>query len=795
MMRTKTIVQWSALLILLLLMIYANGCSSAESGAPSTNEAHPQRYIMLHAAEANADLPDCRICHGMDFSGNKSPIISCFSCHDGGPPFSVHPIPFTDPWHHGPAAKEKMILCRGCHGKALNNFNGGIVSDPNLFNNPAGSCSSADCHPTARAHPTSWQGANGILTQSSAYDSSHRTIKLETVTESCILCHKTDGPGSGALPGAPSCFSANFTNTDGITSGCHASGPGYAAPHDIPFIEAASHGPEAKADLAFCQQCHGTPGTIQFDGGIAPTACSSIDCHAAPRAHPTGWQGSNDSSADYLSSHRTAGSLDNTCAICHNVEADAPGPHPQAPSCFTAGFTNADGSTSGCHSSGPGAPHAIPFTDAALHGPEAKNDLAYCQQCHGTQGTIEFNGGTAATSCSSTQCHPAADAHPTSWQGTNDNTSDYLSTHRNALAQNTTCAICHDFTEDRQAPNPAAPSCFTAGFTNSDGSTTGCHSSGPGAPHPIPFSEPDLHGPEAKADLRYCQECHAQPSDGGPGSNPRFNVARGSLVMGCEDCHTQNTAHPVPSWSGVALNSHKTAGNLATACALCHGTNLQGPAEGGIGTACRDCHMAGSPLDLSNCASCHNDPPNSAPPAGNVGPNREGAHGIHDGLPKVTGICITCHNGSGTNTNAHFDTSTPADVSGLITYDAESGMFTYDPASRSCAGVSCHGGQTTPDWLTGTLDVAEACKSCHVQGTGQFNSYNSGEHDKHVRDKNLFCTECHDPNKLAADHFSNLDTPEFEGRADLTMKDSLGYNPATNQGCNVADCHEQEKWF
>ncbi len=449
--------------ILFGLIMYLGGCSTSNTDAPRTDQTHPPRYILSHEAEADADLYRCKSCHGLDLSGNGNPVPGCFSCHDSGPPFSIHPLPYTDAADHGPAARVNQLLCRGCHGKSLNNFAGGIVADPKIFNNPAGSCSSAQCHPDARAHPTNWQG-------------------------------------------------------------------------------------------------------------------------------------DNDPTVDYESSHRTAGSTDVACAVCHNVAADAPGTHPDAPSCFSASFTNADGSATGCHAGGPGAPHAVPFTDAALHGPEARADIAACQQCHGTPGTIQFNGGTAATSCSTALCHSAADAHPTNWQGTNDGTVDYLSSHRNALKQNTTCTICHDFTEGRTAPNSAAPSCFTAGFTNDDGSTTGCHSSGPGAPHALPFTDDALHGPDAKADLKYCQECHAAPAAGGPGSNPRFNVAVGDLVNGCEDCHTADTAHPYPSWSGTASNSHKTAGNLDVACALCHGANLLGAAEGGVGSACDDCHTAGSPL-------------------------------------------------------------------------------------------------------------------------------------------------------------------------------------------------------
>ncbi len=575
-------------------------------------------------------------------------------------------------------------------------------------------------------------------------------------------------------------------------------GGGGIIPHDLPFADPSQHGSVAKSNLAFCQQCHGTPGSIQFGGGIASTSCA--ECHNDSGAHPTRWQGTNDTTPVYLSTHRTSGSRDTACAICHNVTADAPGPNPSAPSCFSANFTNADGSSTGCHASGPGtsAPHVIPFADPTLHGPVAKQDLAFCQQCHGTPGTTEFSGGIVSVSCAAAECHPAAGAHPTRWQGTNDITPAYQSSHRTSQNQNTTCVICHDFTQGRTPPNPSAPSCFSAGYTNADGSGTGCHASGPSAGHSLPFTDPALHGPQAKADLTFCQECHADPFDGGPGSNPRFDVPRGSLISGCESagCHEVNTGHPVtpsvPFWVGP-LRSHNTAGNLDGACTLCHGANLQGPGEGGVGPACEDCHTAGSPVNLVDCTSCHNDPPDSGPPAGDIRPNRIGSHSEHDALAKVTGICITCHDGFGTNAVDHFDGSEPADVSVLATYDARTGAAAYDSFTMTCTNASCHGGQQTPDWVTGAIDVDTDCASCHELGTAQFNSYNSGRHEKHVVDEGFDCTECHDTARLASGHFIGLDTPAFESDPALTMRIDVNFTPGNPPSCSPV-CHGLESW-
>jgi predicted CxxxxCH...CXXCH cytochrome family protein len=195
-------------------------------------------------------------------------------------------------------------------------------------------------------------------------------------------------------------------------------------------------------------------------------------------------------------------------------------------------------------------------------------------------------------------------------------------------------------------------------------------------------------------------------------------------------------------------------------------------------------------VDLANCSSCHNDPPDSDFPADDARPNRGGAHIKYDMFPGLIGTCSTCHNGSGTETANHFDGSEPADISILPTYDAKTGAAVYDPGAMSCTDVSCHGGQWTPNWLTGAIDVDAECESCHELGTAQFNSYTSGKHDKHVREVGIACTECHSTTKLATNHFIGLDTPIFEGDPAKTIRNAISYTPPF---CNPV-CHGSLEW-
>ncbi|MHB8764299.1 MAG: CxxxxCH/CxxCH domain c-type cytochrome [Deferrisomatales bacterium] len=731
--------------------------------------------------------PGAPSCFSASFTNADGSVTGC---HAQGPGRAPHALPFADPALHGPEALNAQAFCQQCHGTpGTTAFAGGSTGV---------ACSQAGCHPAAGAHPTRWQGNDDVTP---AYLASHQLIDGPTVAESCAICHRTDAAGAGANPGAPSCFSPSFTNADGSPSGCHARGPGTPS-HALPYAAPAEHGPEAKRDLSFCQTCHGAPRTTGFAGGFTGVACSL--CHPEARAHPATWQGTNDDALTngYASTHRNAGSTTTACAICHNVAQAGPGPDPAAPSCFSADFRGLD-----CHATCPGAPHDLGsgWLAPAGHGLQGKQDLAGCQVCHGAPGTTLFDGGTAATACSA--CHLAAGAHPTRWQGTNDVTVDHLASHRTSRNQGTACVLCHDVTQGRTAPNPLAPSCLSTGFTNAEGSRTGCHPSGPGAPHALPFVPLvagenvafALHGAEAKGDLTFCRQCHATPFDGGPGANPRFNLPLGRLANGCETCHDARTAHPVP-WAQGVVADHMEFGNKEVACALCHGATLRGPAEGGVGPACVACHTGGSPLVVTACASCHNTPPNALAPVGAGRPNREGAHLEHGALPRVAGNCGTCHYQVGSGTARHFDPASPADVAFLPqTYNAKTGGLPVRNATGTCSNVSCHGGQTTPVWATGVLVVNTQCTSCHRHRntSDQHNSNFSGDHE--VGDHlSAGCTACHNVTTLAVNHFTTLDTPAMEGPASATIGGGTTEIPAggwvaQTRSCSP-NCHGEETW-
>lgn len=494
-----------------------------------------------------------------------------------------------------------------------------------------------------------------------------------------------------------------------------------------------SHGAVAKAaaasssGFAVCQECHAD----NFTGGISHVTClNTAGCHgesvSAPHS-PKPWRGGTRTHTNTDQSNAPV------CALCHTNGANSsvqPSPFDPgaAPGCFNNTL---------CHAV---AGHLAGWEDPASHGAAAKNapssttGFSYCQTCHGD----DFTGGTALQTCLNTAgCHGAgvnAPHSPQPWRGG-------AQTHTTTNASNApACGLCH--LNGRTPPSYAA---VPAGTTPSCFDNTLCHAQ-VAAPHGVPYTDATLHGPAAKADLTYCQACHSDQPAGGTGSNPRFNIAIGSLANGCEDCHAANTSHAVP-WTGVNATSHQTAANMAAACVLCHGANL----EGGAGPACSSCHTAGSPLTLLDCTSCH-----GKPPSGSASPNVAGSHSKHDALAYVTGVCNSCHTGAGSDTVNHNNAL--VNVAFLTAYNAKSGTASFNAGSKSCTNISCHGGQATPGWLTGTINVNAQCTSCHSSGSAQHNSYNSGEHTKHIADVGADCIDCHDTTKLAAVHFDDLNT-------------------------------------
>jgi len=348
----------------------------------------------------------------------------------------------------------------------------------------------------------------------------------------------------------------------------------------------------------------------------------------------------------------------------------------------------------------------------------------------------------------------------------------------------------------------AGVSCFSSSFAG-----TSCHASGPNS-HPAGWAYPDQHGAVAKAapgvrnGFSYCQKCHGLDFKGG------------FVNVSCFNCHIESveSGHPV-SWIGAAIYRQHGSYVIASGSAqcsnqYCHGTLLTGVT--GSGPSCDTCHPWDSGLipgysystGTLHCTACHD-----YPPSGTQYPDTAGKHAKHTVLANID--CSTCHTGAGDGTTNHYNGG--VEVSFSPEFDSPSGTATFDATAKKCSNVSCHGGprmQTSPqanmsppestvtqtlDWINGTITVDTDCKVCHVYGRNaswkEDNSYYSGQHRKHVYGEGKTCTACHDTNKLSADHFTDLDTPELSDPA-ATIADAVHYS----FGSCANACHGSKDW-
>jgi len=542
-------------------------------------------------------------------------------------------------------------------------------------------------------------------------------------SSSCAECHGADLSGGISKV---SCF-AN-------AAGCHH-GP-------VPNWAGGSvHGPVAKkapgnSGFASCQICHGAG----FSGGGSGISCFTGNCHGVNAPHPARpWRSSTGAGTHATTDPENAP----VCARCHRAgSANNPAGHPatSAPAGTAPGCYN----NTLCHSADT-APHALGATwrnatSSAFHGLAAKQDLNYCQGCHGTPGTTRFDGGAAATSCQASTCHPEAKAHPTRWYQAPQPFPGYVSSHRNAGDLGVSCALCHKVDGPGTGLDNTAPSCYSDTHNG-----VVCHSGGPGGPnHAVPFTGSG----------------HTTTNQAGFNGN-------------CAPCHAVTGASPIAS-APLCTVCHTSAAGLPFAnCTSCHAKPPSGTAYPNVaGTHAKHDALAGV---TGVCTSCHN----------NLDSGTTGHYNRANAVPGKDALRVS-----------------PGDAAFVATFNAKAGSASFDNAALTCANVNCHGGVPAPNWRTGTIGVNTdaGCLACHKPGTAagtpENNSPFSGLHATHLNAAGALkaaCRDCHNMANAttgAANHFKFLNTPQMEGPASQTVEpggSAANYN-ATNQTCTV-NCH------
>ena len=652
--------------------------------------------------------------------------------------------------HSGAATQEYIagsgsFSCTQCHGADLS---GGITA-ASCFGNPAG------CH----HDPVAGWVAGQPATQE--HGVSAKKAPGSSGFASCQICHGSDFSGGGANQ---SCFT------------CHVLTPHAPRPWRGPVY---THTDTDSANVPVCYQCHAYTGTANPNnphvpptpapGGTAPGCYNGTMCHNEA-GHPAGWVATSPAAQPHGDTAKKDGTVSGQgfpyCQTCHGAN-------------FTGGSANV--SCSLCHT----PPHAPKPWRASAGSTYTHTDTVeagnapVCYTCHAYTGTPNPNnphvpptpapGGTAPGCYNGTMCHNQA-GHPAGW------------------VVGPPAAQPHGDTakKDGTVAGQGFPSCQTCHGVNFTGGSANracflCHPA-PHAPKPWRASAGSTytHTDTVEAgNAAVCYTCHAYTGTPNP-NNPHVppTPAPGGTLPGCFNgtmCHNE-AGHAVPF--NTATHYSVTNTTFTANCGSCHAVTGTSPVSGV--PLCTTCHTAGSPLTALNCSSCHANPPAGAASAY---PNAAGVHDTHIALSSAgTPItCNTCHNGLGTNTLNHYNRANarpgedalrvpPGDVAFLATYSAKTGASSFDnSASLNCSDVSCHGGQTTPNWQTGALNVNTQCTNCHGSGTAQYNGYSSGRHSTHVSGVGFPCTVCHNTTTLAVNHFTTLGTTAMEGPASATI--------------------------
>ena len=694
-------------LILLAAFAVAAGCSTANTtGDGGVNHVDASGHSIPGWLTPTGGTHASSATSNYIANGGSSSCTECHGSDLAGGISRVSCFGNTAGCHHGPVPN---WISAAVHGEVAKKAPGSSgfascqICHGKNFSGGGADVSCFTCHGVSAPHAPKPWRASGGTTLT------HTTTDTANAPV-CALCHSPGSPNNPAnhpaTPAPAGTAPGCFNNTL-----CHADA---AVPHPVGATWVATspaaqpHGISAKATpgaTAGYAYCQSCHGTgTDFSGGSSGVSCYPCHGPTSNSPHASQWR-----TGDTYVHTTTAEGNASVCAYCHRDGANSPiaAPSPPAPASTAPGCFNG----TLCHASV--VPHPVGATWVATppaaqpHGDAAKatpGSTAGFTYCQACHGTgTNFSGGSSGVSCY--PCHGASAPHaPAPWRASAGSTYTHTDTVETGNAA--VCAFCHfPGSPNNPAGHPATPA--PTGTAPGCFNNTLCHGVGAGASHAVPFN-----------------------------SAAHYSVTSTTFAASCGTCHAVTGTSPVST-----------------------------------APLCTTCHIAGSPLTALTCTSCHANPPSGAETAY---PNAAGAHATHIALTSAgTPIsCDTCHNGLGSGTLNHYNRAKthvpPGDVVFSATYSAETGASSFDnSAALSCSNVSCHGGQTTPNWQTGALNVNTQCTSCHSQGTAQFNSYNSGEHGINSAHSN--CTNCHNTTTLAVNHFTALATSAMEGPASATI--------------------------
>ena len=768
--------------------------------------------------------------------------ISCTQCHTV--PTSLESIGHID--HSLPAyvrfgslagstAAWNESTCSNtyCHGATLSYMGvgaGGTTTTPvwtkvDGSQSTCGSChglpppsphpQDADC---GKCHNTMTPGGGLVITDPTRHIDGNLDVDDD---KPCNYCHgnATATPSSNSDPvNAPPLDTLGNSSTVDRGVGAHQS---HLSPSSLFF----------KAIV--CSDCHTVPATVNSVGhidhslpaylnfsaraGSSPTwngaICSNVYCHGSTLTDGTTGAGGKATSPIWAK-------VDGSQAACNSCHGNPPpAPHPQnatdcgtchtdvmvgSPTVFTTPSmhidgnvdVNADQACNSCHGDHTSTPTSgsdpvnAPPTDttggtlttlrgvgahqAHLAGGSTWHATVNCVECHAVPTSVEPHASQPLPAVMSFS-GVAATGTGTTWDGAN--CSSYC--HGSTLAAGGT-----DTSPDWTLVDGSQEQC------------TSCHGDPPPAPHP-----------QNAAD---CGTCHMDVMVGSP------------TVFTAPSMHIDGTVevsqvHPT-GYDQVQMHGYDYDKQGQTNCATsgCHGTTLLGGSTGGPscstnnynGSGCHSTTIATGYTWQTQCTFCHGDittpSGNGAPPQGVEGATAAtdptvGAHQIHLGatLTHTTWDCTMCHVKPTSATSPGHISGNGTDTA-KMTFSTLNPSATYSTTAYTCGTTYCHGnGQTTGTSPAWTSTTALTCTSCHkAPAPGGSASGMSGEHNKHIGDEKMKCSQCHATVVDTTPKIINV-LLHINGTKDVNFSGGGTWTPSGTSGsCSGlgGNCHGTKSW-
>lgn len=802
----------------------------------ATSGTSPSRAPLCttcHQAGSPLTQTNCTSCHAEPPTGTTFPNIAgvhgkhdalanvtgtCAACHEGSDSGSL-----THYDHANARTGHDALRIAPGEVKMGSVYNAASTRIA-AFNSTTQTCTNVSCH--GGIQTPAWPTSGSILSNQES---------------GCRACH-APGTAQGA-PDANSPYSGLHTLHLNSSAGlqcveCHAMTNGSTgALNHFKFLNTPQMEGPAGQTVAFSST---TPAAVYNTTTQSCGSGGAFSCHGHAHAASYTWKGGGASHAiPFADTGHTgvnnATAFNANCTACHDATAPTTKAGPSCTTCHQAGSPLTQANCTSCHSKPP-AGSAFPDVAGkhAIH--ESLTGITgQCATCHsgaepGNANLIHYNHANARPTKDALRIAPGEVA--------------FLGTQYDAkggtAAFNPTTFTCSNVSCHGGL---TTPDWRTGTLTiNTDAGCRACHSVGPDPATPaLPQNNSAYSGLHvahlASPISAKCTDCHdmtvttlgaqnhfkslGTSAMEGPSKDTivlptggTYDAANKTCTVACHDANNNPANHVTFGWAGGANHTipYANHGDLVqnqaafdASCKACH--SVTGTSPMSLAPLCTTCHTAGSPLSTPNCASCH-----GKPPVGTAFPNIAGRHGTHNALPELVGSCVDCHSGAEPrNANlTHYNHANnrpgrnalrvaPGEVFFPGTqYNAKSGTASFNATTQTCSNVSCHGGQTTPAWGSGTIDVNTQCSSCHTQGTTQYNSQNSGEHSKHAG-KSVACTQCHNVTKLAGNHFIGLKSTAMVqtdarnsiagGTTKITTYTAPSCTPVSGVGC-----HGTEVW-